>query len=123
VPAARRSRTAPNNRESTRGYYDVVLKGTFEVRMSRISSGNQTNAVAAATRELESYAEGACQGDNTIKITGAEAKRYTRKVEMTVMVDAANVDKAKELVTSSLGEKVHVKDAFMEHVRSRGRGY
>jgi hypothetical protein len=118
VPARRTTprRRAPANGESrTSTYYDVTMKGTFEVRMSRIRSNNQTNAEKAARSELEEYARDACQGDNDLVISAVETKKHTRKVEMTVMVDVSDVAKAKEIV-ATLGEQVKVKDAFLEHV-------
>jgi hypothetical protein len=124
VPATRRPKrparrprppSSDATKSTTRGYYDVVLKGTFEVRMSKIRSGNGTSAIASASRELEDYAKHACQGDNDIAVTDSTAKRHTRKVQMTVEVDVSDVDKATELV-KSLGEKVKVSDAYLEPV-------
>jgi hypothetical protein len=115
-PAAPRRRRANGDGESrSSAYYDVTMRGTFEVRMSRIRSNNQTNAEKSARVTLEEYARDACQGDNDLAITGTDTKKHTRKVEMNIKVDLTDVEKAKEFI-ATLGDKVQVTDAYLEHV-------
>lgn len=125
MPAAKRKtvarRKVPTSKVlAVRGYYDVVLRGTFECRMSSRQATSATAAKEAAERQLKDYATGACDGDNTIVVDNkaSEVKPYTKKMEVELKFEGANEKAVRAALKEALGDKVIIKDVFPEHINT-----
>lgn len=115
--ATRRPRTATRE-------YDVVLRGTYEVRMVGIRSASTDGAIKHVEEQLKDYARNACQGNNTIEVdkTTTQVKPHVTQFQAEIKFPAKDEAEARAKIAAALGEEVFIDDVYKETIRSR-RGY
>jgi len=118
APARRKTaaRKSVTKRESSKDY-DVVLRGTFEVRMDRIRAASVERAIKYVEGQLVDYSKQACQGNNKIEVDmgTSEAKPHVTKFEVEITLAAKTEDEARERL-KSLGD-----DVFIDVVEQESR--
>jgi hypothetical protein len=121
------ARKAPLPKRSSRKYYDVTLRGTFETHFLGKSATSPASAHDSAVHDLEAYAKDACNGGAKITVDKKTSKTEVHKQRMQaeIRLEAKDVKAAQELLSKAFGDKVQVDDVYEEDVPPprRGRGY